>query len=194
MHNGFIDGFSTIKRDLALAIDESLYPEIEGTTDTETLFYLALSFGLADEPFEGVERAIGFVEEVGRRRGIQYAFQGTIATTDGERLWAFWYSTEGKSRSLFVSRDVDTLRAVYPHREILQHVSDDSRLVVSEPIGEMPGAWVEVPEATCGRVAHGDTLTRPFKPKPTGAPCCSRRLRYFYVSPEHGPGAYHGQR
>ncbi len=38
MHNGFIDGFATIKRDLVLAVDESLYPEIKGQTDTETLF------------------------------------------------------------------------------------------------------------------------------------------------------------
>jgi predicted glutamine amidotransferase len=30
MHNGFIDGFATVKRDVVLAVDESLYPEIEG--------------------------------------------------------------------------------------------------------------------------------------------------------------------
>ena len=50
MHNGFIDGFATIKRDLVLAVDESLYPEITGQTDTEVLFNLALSFGLEDDP------------------------------------------------------------------------------------------------------------------------------------------------
>ncbi len=40
MHNGYIDGFATIKRDLVLAVGESLLPEISGTTDTEALFYL----------------------------------------------------------------------------------------------------------------------------------------------------------
>ncbi len=45
MHNGFIDGFATIKRDLVLAVDESLYPEIKGQTDTEVLFNVALSYG-----------------------------------------------------------------------------------------------------------------------------------------------------
>ena len=30
MHNGFIDGFAAIKRDLVLAVDESLFPEIKG--------------------------------------------------------------------------------------------------------------------------------------------------------------------
>ena len=56
MHNGFLDGFHEVKRDLALAVDPALYPEIEGTTDTELMFYLALTFGLEDDPPEAVAR------------------------------------------------------------------------------------------------------------------------------------------
>ncbi len=96
MHNGFVDGFAAIKRDLVLAVDESLFPEISGTTDTEALFYLALTFGLADDPPEAVARAVGFVEDRGRARGVQYPFQGTIATTDGESLWVFRYFPRGQ--------------------------------------------------------------------------------------------------
>ena len=162
MHNGFIDGFATIKRDLVLAIDESLFPEIKGQTDTEVLFHLALSFGLEDDPPGAVARAIGFVEACGQQRGIKYPFQGTIATTDGERLWAFRYSSEGKSRSLFFTRDVRMLMDLYPEREILREVSDDARLVVSEPIGDLPGAWNEVPEASYGVVGKGDDHLLPF--------------------------------
>jgi predicted glutamine amidotransferase len=50
MHNGFIDGFAVVKRDLVLAVDESLFAEIKGQADSEVLFYLALSFGLEDDP------------------------------------------------------------------------------------------------------------------------------------------------
>ena len=53
------------------------------------------------------------------RKGIKYPFQGTMATTDGERMWAFRYSSEGRSRSLFFTTDVPTLRDLYPEREIL---------------------------------------------------------------------------
>ena len=114
MHNGFIDGFAAIKRDLVLAVDESLFPDIQGTSDTEVLFYLALTFGLQDDPPAAVARAIGFVEACGRARGVEYPFQGTIATTDGETMWAFRYSSEGKSRSLFFTRDIRTLRRAVP--------------------------------------------------------------------------------
>ncbi|HEY6277910.1 MAG TPA: class II glutamine amidotransferase [Streptosporangiaceae bacterium] len=166
MHNGYIGGFATIKRDLVLAIDPSLFPEIKGQTDTEVLFYLALTFGLQEDPPGAVARAIGFVEACGRQRGIEYPFQGTVATTNGESLWAFRYSSEGKSRSLFFTRDVRRLREMYPDRDILRQVSDDARLVVSEPIGDLPGAWVEVPEASYGMVGQGREELLPFAVRP----------------------------
>jgi glutamine amidotransferase len=166
MHNGFIDGFAEIKRDLVLAVDESLFPQIQGTADTEVLFYLALTFGLADDPADAVARAIGLVEARGRARGVEYPFQGTIATTDGESLWVFRYSSQGKSRSLFFTRDVRMLRQHHPDWEVLAEVSDDTRLVVSEPIGDLPAAWVEMPEAHYGVVSRGGDQLLPFAPKP----------------------------
>jgi len=166
MHNGFVAELATVKRDLVLAIDESLYPEIKGQADTETLFYLALTFGLEDDPPDAVARTIGLVESVGQRRGVRYPFQGTIATTDGERMWVVRYSSEGKSRSLFFTKDVPTLRDLYPEREILHEVSADARLVVSEPMGELPGAWNEVPESSYGVVGRGEDRLEPFKVKP----------------------------
>jgi len=166
MHNGYIGGFATIKRDLVLAIDPSLFGEIKGQTDTEVLFYLALTFGLQDDPPDAVARAIGFVEARARERGIEHPFQGTVATSDGESLWAFRYSSEGKSRSLFFTRDVRRLREIYPDREILRQVSDDARLVVSEPVGDLPGAWAEVPEASYAVVGRGREELLPFAVKP----------------------------
>ena len=88
MHNGYINEFATIKRDLVLAVDPSLYPGIQGQADTEVLFYLALTFGLLDDPVAAIERAIGLVEEVAGRHGVPHPFQGTVATTDGECIWA----------------------------------------------------------------------------------------------------------
>ena len=162
MHNGCIHDFALFKRDVALAIDPSLYPHLAGQTDTEILFHLALSFGREDDPPAAVARAIGFVEDRGRLAGVKYPFQGTIATTDGDTVWAFRYSSEGKSRSLFYSKDVPGLRARFPEREILYELSDESRLIVSEPIGDLPGAWSEVPDSSYGIVGRGREEIRPF--------------------------------
>jgi glutamine amidotransferase len=166
MHNGFIAELPRVKRDLMMAVDESLYAEIAGQTDTEVLFYLALTFGLEDEPVEAVARAIGLVERVGGEKGVEHPFQGTIATTDGQRMWAFRYSSEGRSRSLFFTGSVPTLRQLYPENQVLHEMSEDARLVVSEPIGDLPGAWHEVPESSYGVVGQGEDQMRPFRVKP----------------------------
>jgi glutamine amidotransferase len=166
MHNGYVADFPRVKRDLVLAVDEALYPEIAGGADTEVLFYLALTLGLKDDPPDAVARTVGLVEAAGREKGIEYPFQGTIATTDGERMWIFRYSSERKSRSLFFTKHLPTLRKLYPERRILQEVSDDARLVVSEPIGDLPGAWNEVPESSYGVVGDGEDQLRPFTVKP----------------------------
>jgi predicted glutamine amidotransferase len=162
MHNGFIDNLAAVKRDLVLAIDASLYPQVAGQTDSELLFFLALSLGLEDDPPDAVARAIALVEQHGRVHGVAYPFQGTIATTDGECTWVFRYSSAGQSRSLFYSRDIPTLQHLYPERERLQELSDDARLVVSEPIGDLPGAWNEVPEASYGVIGRGHDEVLPF--------------------------------
>jgi glutamine amidotransferase len=165
MHNGYINEFARLKRDLALAVDPSLYSEIQGQTDSEVLFFLALTFGLEADPPSAIERAIGLVEAMGQRLGVPNPFQGTIATTDGERIWAFRYSSEGKSRSLFYTTDVPTLRELYPERQLFQEVSAEARLIVSEPLGDLAGVWNEVPEASYGVVGRGHDELKPFRPR-----------------------------
>lgn len=164
MHNGLIEGFPEIKRELAFAVDPALFQEIEGSTDSEMLFFLALTFGLLDDAPAAVARAVGLVEETGRRHGIAHPVQMTVATSDGETTWAFRYSTEGRSRSLFRSTDIATLRQQYPDNPVLHEVSDDARIVVSEPLGDLHGAWKEVPESSCVIVHGADAELRPFVP------------------------------
>ena len=48
MRNGMIREYHAVKRDLTLAVSPERYPDIEGTTDSEVMFHLALTFGLED--------------------------------------------------------------------------------------------------------------------------------------------------
>jgi predicted glutamine amidotransferase len=165
MHNGAIREFHAIKRDLVLAVDPSLYPSIEGSTDTEVFFYLALSLGLEDNPPNAVAEAVGLIEEVGRRHGVEQPVQMTVATSNGENLWAFRYSSEGDSRTLFYSTDVPKMRELYPDLEILNIVNDEARLIVSEPLRDLAGAWNEVPESSYLVVQPGPDELHPFTPR-----------------------------
>jgi predicted glutamine amidotransferase len=165
VHNGLVRDFPRLKRDLALAVDESLYPYIEGSTDSELLFYLAVTLGLEDDPPGAVERMVGLVEEAGRHHGIEHPLQMTIGATDGNSVWAFRYSSEGKSRTLYYSTDMRTVREMYPERPRLQEVSDETRIIVSEPLLDLAGAWNEVPESSYGLVCEGEDELRPFRPR-----------------------------
>jgi len=165
MHNGSIAQFHRLKRDLTFAIDPDLYPFILGSTDSETMFFLALTFGLREDPPTAVARMVGFVEKVANDHGVENAMQMTVATSDGDSIWSFRYSTAHHSRSLFYSTSVDTLRDMYPDNPVLQLVSDETRLVVSEPLGDLPGAWNEVPESTYGVIKEGDDIMAKFRPE-----------------------------
>jgi glutamine amidotransferase len=164
MHNGLIREFPRVKRELTLAVDDELFTSIEGTTDSELMFFLALSFGLEDDPVAAVERMIGFVEETGHKHGVELPIQMTVATTDGSTVWAFRYSSEGDSRTLYFSTRMDSLKAMYPESEELAQLSDETRVIVSEPLGDLAGAWNAVPESHVGIVQPGDDELRPFTP------------------------------
>ena len=41
----------------------------------------------------------------------------------------------------------------------------ETRIVVSEPLGDLPGAWNEVPESSYGVVYGGQDEMRPFRPR-----------------------------
>jgi glutamine amidotransferase len=165
VHNGVINGFRTLRRELMLAVDPELFPDIQGTTDSEVVFHLALTFGLEQDPLGALERALGLVEATADRLGVEHAVQGSFGVTDGERLWAARYSTERRSRTLFASADVQTVQHMYPDNTRLQLLREGDRLIVSEPLADLPGAWHEVPESTALTVEpDGEIEQRPFRP------------------------------
>jgi glutamine amidotransferase len=162
VHNGVINGYSEMRRELTLAIDPSLYTAIGGSTDSEVLFYLAITFGLEDDPLGALERAVGFVEETARTHGIEHPVQMTVGLANGERLWGVRYSSEHRSRTLFVSEDVSALRELHPGNPRLEQLTDEDRAIVSEPLSDLPGVWCEVPESTALIIGPGDDEQVPF--------------------------------
>jgi predicted glutamine amidotransferase len=167
MHNGAIARFQEIKRELILAVDPSLYARIEGSTDSEVLFFLALTFGLAEDPPAAVQRAVGFIERLGNDRGIEDPIHMTVAASDGQKVWVFRYSSGRRSSSLFYSSEVTTLRAQYPDNPIFHTLSSETRLVVSEPLSDLAGVWNEVPESSYGVIGPGQDELKTFTPVKT---------------------------
>ena len=166
VHNGFIDAYAHVRRDLLLGVAPELFEGIEGTTDSEVLFHLALTFGLEDDPLPALERAAGFVEETGRRHGVAEPLQMTVGLSDGERVYAARYASGPVVNSLFVSEDARAVRALYPDDERFRGLGPEARAVVSEPLGDLPGVWREMPAGSAVIVQPGNDEQVEFTPRP----------------------------
>jgi glutamine amidotransferase len=88
----------------------------------------------------------------------------TVATTNGTTVWAFRYSSEGNSRSLYFSTAIAVLRAQYPDHPVLPQLSDETRIIASEPLGDLAGVWNEVPDSSCCIVHQGKDKLPLFTP------------------------------
>ncbi|WIB79175.1 class II glutamine amidotransferase [Curtobacterium sp. MCPF17_002] len=164
-HNGFISGYSRLRRQLLTAVREELFPCILGSTDSELMFFLALTFGLEEDPVGGLRRMAGFVESVAAEAGIHDALQMTIGLSDGHDLIAVRYASAGTANSLFVSSDVGAVRQLYPEIERLAHLPENARVVLSEPLVALPGVWREVPAGSVLRMSAGSGVDeQPFEP------------------------------
>ncbi len=148
VHNGYLADFARIRRDLLFAVDPGLFTNIAGSTDSELMFHLALTFGLREDPIGGL------APDGGPRRGGRRGGRGREPAADDDRgerreqLYAVRYASGGEVNTLFVSEDVASIRLLYPERERFAHFSDHARVVLSEPLIDLPGVWREIPPGT----------------------------------------------
>ena len=70
VHNGYVADYEVLRRELLLAVRPDLFTNIEGSTDSELLFHLALTFGLAEDPIAGLALMAGFVETAAAAAGV----------------------------------------------------------------------------------------------------------------------------
>ena len=166
VHNGFIADFHLLRRDLMLAIDPDLFADIHGSTDTEVVFHLALTFGLEEDPILALERTTGLIEEAARGTGSPLRAGELRRLRRRRACGRFDTRARGRARSLFASGDVESVRRLHPDNPRFQRASPDDRLIVSEPFSDLPGVWQEIPESTAVTVQQGGVLEeRPFRPQ-----------------------------
>jgi predicted glutamine amidotransferase len=164
-HNGLIRNFRVLRRDLMLSIDPALFGSIEGSTDSEIMFYLALTYGLQQEPVAALERMAARIERIALNHRVEAPLNMTICATDGEQVVAVRYSSERQSRTLFHSASFKHLHELYPHDPRIAAVGEDAFLVLSEPLVDLPDAWEEIPESMAIVARRGSITQHAFSPR-----------------------------
>jgi len=162
VHNGEIFEVEKLRRRLLFAVAPELFPHILGTTDSEVMFYLALTFGLESDPLGALARMAGFVEEMGREEGVAESVWMTLGVSDGETVYGVRYASDADAPTLYRSRDMDEVYELNP--ELRGRLATTTRVVVSEPIGRFAEMWLPVAQNTSITVRAGEVVTRPFVP------------------------------
>jgi glutamine amidotransferase len=162
VHNGEIFEIEKLRRDLLFAVAPDMFTNILGTTDSELMFHLALTFGLESDPLGALARMAGFVEQTGRNHGVEESLWMTVAVSDGNSLYAIRYASDGEAPTLYHSRDIDDVYRINP--QLRQVVGRSTRVIVSEPVGAFSEMWQAVPQGSSVQVTGETIEVRPFAP------------------------------
>ena len=153
MHNGQVGGYGRIRRRIEGLIDDRVYDDRLGTSDSEAIFLAALSAGLDDDPADAFASVLGTILEMQRAQGIRAPLRFAACFTDGVRLHAFRWASDDRSPTLYLRR------------------LEDAVLVVSEPYDDDRHGWEPVPADSCVRVEPSlGVAVRPFRPHVPAAP------------------------
>jgi glutamine amidotransferase len=127
MHNGQIGGYSRIRRGVEALIDDRFYDERLGTSDSEAIFLAAQSSDLSEDPAAAFAQVLDRIARLQHAHGIRSALRFSACFTDGHRLQAFRWASDGRCPSLYLRRLPDAV------------------LVASEPYDADRDAWEPVP-------------------------------------------------
>jgi predicted glutamine amidotransferase len=162
VHNGQIAQIQKFKKELLMEVSEEYFENIMGSTDSELMFHLALTFGLEKDPPSAIARMTVFVEAVAKKYGVDNSVWMTLGISDGKNLWGFRYGSDERSPTLYYSPDVDDLIKVNP--SIQGRLEKHSRCLVSEPIGDFQDLWLEIPHNSFVLIHDGQLKKMPFSP------------------------------
>ncbi len=138
MHNGQIGNWPLLRRDIESMISKDYYNYRLGTTDSEALFLLALSCGLEKDPVGGIKKAIEKVQILIEAYGATEPLRLSAALSDGKSIWAFRYSSDHQSPSLFYGT---------PDLHKKQGQSRMINTIASEPFDDDSDHWTPVGES-----------------------------------------------
>jgi glutamine amidotransferase len=155
MHNGGVGGFQVLKKKFIALLDESIYQQVEGTTDTEHLFALIMTYFNRSESShwswcermeQAVKQAFSDVRDLMMQERIEKSCLLNIAISNGEHavVTRFAINDPAPELSLYyrkckrISLDKDQLT-------FLGHDPKDNNLFIcSEPLDKNDKHWFEV--------------------------------------------------
>lgn len=160
-HNGHTIGFEIIRRDLQFAISPALYPLVQGTTDSETFFFLALTYGLEKNPKEAIEKTLKRVKQACEDNNIPMQLNFSTAISDGKSLYTIRYAEGMHANSQYYSTNADCMQERNKGYEV-QGEKPKGVIFVSEPLDMSEEYWTEMPKNSFSETKNGKVTINPL--------------------------------
>ncbi len=136
MHNGKIGAFDQVRRPMEAAIPDAAFAYRTGTTDSEAFFLMMYNHDVEKNPGDAFRKTIEQVERIQRDAGCAAEINMAAVLSDGERITAVRYSSDGAPPSLYWAGSGSPLT------------------IASEPFKTSDDDWTEVP---ANHVVHADS-------------------------------------
>lgn len=162
VHNGQIAEFGLLRQALMARVEPKYFDNILGSTDSELMFHLALSFGLKKDVPAAIAEMVRVVEATGKENGVAESLRMTLGISDGKGFWGFRYGSNGIGPTLYTSPDLAELRRLNP--DLKGKFGDFAVCVVSEPIGDYQDSWQAIPENSKIIISNKHIEVSEFKP------------------------------
>ncbi|MBI1300816.1 MAG: class II glutamine amidotransferase [Alphaproteobacteria bacterium] len=164
-HNGEVTEFPIIRQELQADIDRDIHMELKGTTDSETFFLLALTYGLEKNPKEALQKMVQRVQRAMRDNG--YEKQGFLnlscALSDGQKLYTLRYAYNTPSKTQFFSAESGWIHERSGHKSEGKSFSPEENIVVvSEPLDYLDNKWHELPDNSFTTIYDSDVHSETF--------------------------------
>lgn len=142
-HNGTIYKFENLKRKLLNFIDEELFLQIKGNTDSEIFFFLVMHYLRhgASSLLDGIKQAFDWLKKEQDNGDIESFSRLNIIISDGKQLIATKCVIENdQALSLYYSENVNSV------------------IIASEPLDDNHTKWVEIPKNHYILVEEGNVI------------------------------------
>ena len=146
MHNGQVGGYENFRKCADMLLDETLYAQRKGATDSELLFLLAVNLGLAGDPIGAMERAVGQLQTMAEQKGTLPYMRLAACWSDGHQLFAARYASDRFAPTVYWKK------------------CDAGVLLVSEPLDSSEDDWNLLGPGQVLIATKTDVDIRPFTP------------------------------
>jgi len=155
-HNGSISEFPKVRRDLQVDIAPDLYPELKGNTDSETIFLLALTYGLNEQPKKALRLTIKRLQQAAKDNNTDGGLNLSCAMSDGKNLYTIRFGENVEQTNTQFYSENSTCLEDFASK--CTPLPKQSVVVVSEPLDGLTSKWNKVPENSFLKISNDEVI------------------------------------